>query len=160
MCSTEEDLFRAVKEHRFEDADAIMASMGHKDLWCFDGPACTDFEHPLMWAATTLKDIEATRYLLRRGADPNMWDLGGELTSLHFLCWEPRLDMLCLMLDYGGNMFEPDYSGRTPMSDLIKFLKDGTGSLEEKKAIVQELVARNLITAETADTQLIFTNPT
>ncbi len=129
-------LMTALEEHRFQDADAMIASDPHFTTY---RKACPkpfadedDFfqcDGPLHWAIYPMADADIVRYFLERGADPNLWGYACEVSPFHDLCTSPDVDidsatldeymtMFRLMLDFGADPHRPDYMKRTPIMDL------------------------------------------
>ena len=91
---------------------------------------------PIMWAALD-GDVEATRLLLERGADPNLANEAGATA----LMWAiPHRDKVALLLEKGANPNARSKDGRTPLliaagiggtSDLVKLLLDKGANIGE-----------------------------
>ena len=60
--------------------------------------------------------FDAMKLLLERGADPNLSFGGG--TCLHIIAFNPRVEMLQLLLDYGADFGIKDDEGKLPMDVL------------------------------------------
>lgn len=80
---------------------------------CIPGPAAADVEVPLI-AAVKATDIDATRRLLRQGADVNAAQPDGA-TALHWAAHRNHLDLADLLLRAGANASAVNQLGATPL---------------------------------------------
>lgn len=137
----DEALWEAISAHRFDDADALLQSEPLKGYCAASPPGKPfktwevgpDWEHPLVWAVS-LGDARVVEYLLDRGADPNVWDCGSEMSPFHFLCWQcddttyvdthTATVIFDLMLRHGADPHKPVYDGSTPAGYLADHAKD------------------------------------
>lgn len=88
---------------------------------------------PILTWAIYLDNMEATRLLLRAGADVNRVDENGA-TPLHWAAWAGRHSLAKILMDNGANCLARDRQGRTPQdwavmasqSDMLRLFQNRT----------------------------------
>ena len=105
-------LFAAAKE---EDINKMAAAL---DEGC-DINAVSEYNRTPLHLAYNSRHIEAAKFLLSRGANPNVADEYGE-TVLDWACTVNDKDMVVLLVESRAEINRRDFKDRTPLGEAIE----------------------------------------